>query len=112
MICYANRDIFRCAECDMICIPFHVPQAHIALFAYRIPQGYIAHSGRNAYRCRACGTAQSRPKISRVYTFSCTSSKAASYLLATITAERALKRARSFTTFEPKKVEPSGSEGS
>ncbi len=46
---------FTMFACDMICIPFHVPQAHIALFAYRIPQGYIAHSGRNAYRCRAFG---------------------------------------------------------
>ena len=38
--------------CDMICILFHVPQAHIAPKVYRFPEGYIAHFGRNAYRCR------------------------------------------------------------
>ena len=39
----------------MIWIPYHVPKGHIAPQAYRIPQGYIADSGWNPYRCRACG---------------------------------------------------------
>ena len=50
--------------------------------------------------------------MSLVYTLSATSSRAASYRLAMMAAERALKAARSFTTSEPKKVEPSGRAGS
>jgi hypothetical protein len=45
---------------DMICIPCHVPQAHIAPKVYRFPEGYIAHSGRNAYRRRAFSATNSQ----------------------------------------------------
>ena len=46
------------------------PAGHIALFAYRIPQEYIADSGRNSYRCRAKGTTNAtmkKPALRRAY---------------------------------------------
>ena len=55
---------------------------------------------------------QSLRKMSRVYTFSFTSSRQISYRLAIIAFDRRLNSSKSFTTREPKKVVPSSKVGS